>query len=776
MTWKRLNEKQRTLLRYAPFDASRFHDLMFVDRQALYREHHTTIDPRSALPVRTHGSVWLDPFDPQDRKLIPDPPFRASSRTPRRRRGSGESRYVVRAVHPDDVDPLSPAPSGDGSFNKPKMEPIFEPQHNMKAIGKELALLEDHLFQPTRRCNDCIRKHLVRAEAFGEEGISLDRTGSIVPLFTQYLDEIRGLQGQAFGGEVDRHQLGQVVRDLRKRVCKVAYGSSLAQAEEDRADRVPQKAIDAAVDDLASEWLGESGVTGVVDDYWRDGPVIVVSTVTGRAPRRLPKRFKGIRVVVVKGQHGLESRRSGGTGQFGAVALPGVAFRAGQDVVYAYRPKGDAGPIEGWYPGRVLSVGETAGEYKVEQIPQDGYVAVESPDGASRYWAYESETTPRSLARPISAEFASRGKIVRYMPDGTKGSIPLTSARLAMIDVIQSVLERELAQVVPSEEVRADVIRAAVFNSAYESKLDPTLDTKKTMPASGEDSVGLFQLNVRGAGAGMSQEERENPILNTARIAAEFKQRLGETAPFGVVSLEDARRKLGVGTLGELAARASSGDRPTVGEWTAAWTIQVERPKHAAVDARIRKQAADDDYPTVGRVVQPASSTGRSRIYELGIDTDQRERNAFGSRMSTRSDAGVVEMEATALFDEETAAKAAGEGTQAFRSGALRASAGWLALGQAIGDPWPIARSVALAMIGGDQAAADVGLRLLVERYLGTPYGRAAEAELRRPVAIMQPVRVLSSPQHDMRSVAAGAALAGAVLLGGLVAIASRRV
>lgn len=53
---------------------------------------------------------------------------------------------------------------------------------------------------------------------------------------------------------------------------------------------------------------------------------------------------------------------------------------------------------------------------------------------------------------------------------------------------------------------------AAVANAYAESRLDPM--------AAGDNgaSIGLFQLHERGAGAGLTVEQRQNPVVNCARI------------------------------------------------------------------------------------------------------------------------------------------------------------------------------------------------------------------------------------------------------------------
>jgi hypothetical protein len=56
-------------------------------------------------------------------------------------------------------------------------------------------------------------------------------------------------------------------------------------------------------------------------------------------------------------------------------------------------------------------------------------------------------------------------------------------------------------------------IVGAIANAIHESRLSPTAIGDKGK------SVGLFQLNIDGAGSGMSVEERQDPAKNTQRIA-----------------------------------------------------------------------------------------------------------------------------------------------------------------------------------------------------------------------------------------------------------------
>ena len=116
-------------------------------------------------------------------------------------------------AEPGEAEPVQ-APS--------KRMPIFEPKHNIREAAKQLLLLEDHLSQPEKFCPDCIRKHLLGAEAFAEEAITLDRDGSHQAMLKGLPDKIRGLS-QSFLGDDDRQALAQRVRVLRKELSKIGF-------------------------------------------------------------------------------------------------------------------------------------------------------------------------------------------------------------------------------------------------------------------------------------------------------------------------------------------------------------------------------------------------------------------------------------------------------------------------------------------------------------------------------------------------------------------------
>jgi hypothetical protein len=54
-----------------------------------------------------------------------------------------------------------------------RLLPVLRPAQNMRDIIKQLAMLEDHLFHPEKRCTDCIRKHFLTIEGLAEECVTL---------------------------------------------------------------------------------------------------------------------------------------------------------------------------------------------------------------------------------------------------------------------------------------------------------------------------------------------------------------------------------------------------------------------------------------------------------------------------------------------------------------------------------------------------------------------------------------------------------------------------
>jgi len=110
---------------------------------------------------------------------------------------------------------------------------LFNPVHNLKEICKEFVLLEDHLSAPEKRCPDCIRKHLLKAEAFAEEAIALDKTGEHLPKTQPLPGQIRAIQKSFLDGAND-HSISQQVRKIRKKLSPYCFGANLQSGKKKR--------------------------------------------------------------------------------------------------------------------------------------------------------------------------------------------------------------------------------------------------------------------------------------------------------------------------------------------------------------------------------------------------------------------------------------------------------------------------------------------------------------------------------------------------------------
>lgn len=71
--------------------------------------------------------------------------------------------------------------------------PVLRPCQNMRDIIKQLALLEDHMYHPQKRCADCIRKHFLTIEGLAEECSTLCNPRAILPESRSIATKIRVL-------------------------------------------------------------------------------------------------------------------------------------------------------------------------------------------------------------------------------------------------------------------------------------------------------------------------------------------------------------------------------------------------------------------------------------------------------------------------------------------------------------------------------------------------------------------------------------------------------
>jgi hypothetical protein len=108
-----------------------------------------------------------------------------------------------------------------------KLSKILDPRFNLREAAKNLILLEDHLFQSLKRCNDCIKKHCLLIEGFLEEGITLDKTGEyrkeLVDSLYEFSIVFQKISKKMMEGvltDKDCMEIAQELRKIRKPLCQ----------------------------------------------------------------------------------------------------------------------------------------------------------------------------------------------------------------------------------------------------------------------------------------------------------------------------------------------------------------------------------------------------------------------------------------------------------------------------------------------------------------------------------------------------------------------------
>jgi hypoxanthine phosphoribosyltransferase/SAM-dependent methyltransferase len=93
---------------------------------------------------------------------------------------------------------------------------ISSPWFNLREVYKQLALLEEHLVNEEKRCDDCILKHFLLAEGLLEEAMGLDETGDHVEGIAELLAVLKLIQK-----EPDPHAAAQAARSMRKHLTPI---------------------------------------------------------------------------------------------------------------------------------------------------------------------------------------------------------------------------------------------------------------------------------------------------------------------------------------------------------------------------------------------------------------------------------------------------------------------------------------------------------------------------------------------------------------------------
>jgi len=174
--------------------------------------------------------------------------------------------------------------------------------------------------------------------------------------------------------------------------------------------------------------------------------------------------------------------------------------------------------------------------------------------------------------------------------NGPLGQIAPTSLAAAAVG-LKTTQQRDMAAIIEREFYAAGfsprMAAAAIANAWHESSLNPA--------AAGDagQSIGLFQLYSKGAGAGMSVEARKDPVTNTRRIIEVVK---------------------GGGAVALRQAEAAGAD---AAELARLFCIYVERPKDSATKGLQRAATARSMFPGT----LPASAPPLAAVAGYGLLT-----------------------------------------------------------------------------------------------------------------------------------------------------------
>lgn len=124
------------------------------------------------------------------------------------------------------MEPPPPTSKREEEEGSSQLTFIREPLHNLREIAKQLLCLEDHICCAERRCHDCIRKHLLYAEALAEEASAMDTKGRYAAYCDSLARSLRNMESVFFGDKKSEpRRLKQALREHRKYIAST-YGDA----------------------------------------------------------------------------------------------------------------------------------------------------------------------------------------------------------------------------------------------------------------------------------------------------------------------------------------------------------------------------------------------------------------------------------------------------------------------------------------------------------------------------------------------------------------------
>jgi hypothetical protein len=96
---------------------------------------------------------------------------------------------------------------------------MHDARFNLRALVKELLLLEDHLSCTEKQCHECIVKHALKSEAWIDEALTLNPDAATSDLLSALMGRVRVLTDSAIRG-ASCSDMALAVRELRRELQK----------------------------------------------------------------------------------------------------------------------------------------------------------------------------------------------------------------------------------------------------------------------------------------------------------------------------------------------------------------------------------------------------------------------------------------------------------------------------------------------------------------------------------------------------------------------------
>ena len=618
---------------------------------------------------------------------------------------------------------------------KPMMQPIFEPLHNAREIAKQLVLLEDHLAHPSRRCQDCIRKHLLTAEGLADEAVTLDEAGMHRDRFRVAAQEIRDI-AKVFTAGGDRDRLQSRVRELRKQMSKDGFGAM--------EDRTPEH--------VNADPLGMMGSFAPEPEG-----VASARTVMGATMPALTRVAPGAVVAY----------------QLGGNWMPGqvTSVGPGEVKVKPITPSSyGSGSTRGF--GTPLTLRGSEAQLRDFVLPLNlNPISVELRGTSIRGYTVEGKTisgTPAVL-KPEQLFFADLIQAVfDKVMDNPCGSVGVGANLLSGAGCMVN--------------VPAQLARMAFITAWYESRLDPTVSNTQRP----DDSWGLFQLNRNGGiGKGYAPSMLLDPVANATILAAVLKKRISIFA--SLIKREAALQPTSVGDwIRVFTVQIQRPASPALsGEARAKTADQVfpGRPGNSLASAKppaAPQQAALPDGGTVVRTPRPGGEVVPDSTGSLLQQGNSLRAQSLMGRFPQEAGQilGMDGAVSKLLEDRATPIDLDSENARVI----ARAARAWLGLGRRTGFPPAAMRAAYLYRLCADMRGYVEALRVVSMQTQGTTLSTEADTliadALRASPELAQPLRPqgAAAPEAKGGYTTTQKALMGAgFLLFGAVTVAALR-